>query len=225
MGQKPHTLLSPGNTAQICILMTLACFCLWLDQNPFSLPVFEDCPAFSMLHKSTYNTPCFQGKCWQGILNLSAFLFCLLNCFCRLFRCFKLNLTAKICSQQYPDVTWTNHFLLCVFFWHYRLQHSTDAALSCNCTLHINMFPQQRLQNHPCKQNKALLFHITLNYNFLWNMLSGLGARKQSGTLNLISSFFCVYFIPFPCQISVLPIPAGTDPFNSRGMHFRGDQQ
>lgn len=64
-----------------------------------------------------------------------------------------------------------------------------------------------------------------LDYNFLWNVLSWLGARRQSCTLNLISSFFHVYFIPFPCQVSVLPIPAGTDPFNSRGLHFRGDQQ
>lgn len=134
MGQKPHTLLSAGNTAQICILMTLARFCLWLDQNPFSLPEFEGCPAFSLLHKSTYTTPCLQGKCWQGILNLSAFLFCLLNCFCRLFRCFKLNLTAKICSQQYPDVTWTNHFLLCVS------SGITDCSTAQMLLFHVTVF-------------------------------------------------------------------------------------
>lgn len=89
----------------------------------------------SLCHtKAPVTPPVFQENAGRSFLTFQRFFFVSfwgLNCFSRTFRCFKLNLTARSCHQQYPNDTWRNFFFSMYFFWHYRLQKTTDLLLLC----------------------------------------------------------------------------------------------
>lgn len=208
MRQELPVLPPPGNFAWRCIFLPLVClgFTSSLAAALCDFLCLKPAQASLCCTRTDCNVPCFPGKCWQEIHNLSASLSCFLlrpelsqwplQMFWTEFNSQDLPPAVPKCYTE--ELGLFQVFLL-------ELQ-ATDPTWLC-----VEQYPSYQHPS-PKKGFKAAQINRIKASSFLHHAffppesLSGLAARQ----IISISWFSSIYFIVFPCQVQVLP---KADPF------------